>query len=140
MVPVGGLMQPSTAGGLPENPETKRRFKNLVDVTGLMRELATPEADPATEEDLLRIHPQSYIDLFRETSAKGGGELGLRTPFGPDGFEIAALSAGLTKAALIDAAGAASTMLYALSRLAGAPLPARFSQRVLPPEQHRRST
>ena len=31
MLPVGGLVQPMP-GGLPENPETKRRLKNLMDV------------------------------------------------------------------------------------------------------------
>ncbi|MEO1705912.1 MAG: class II histone deacetylase, partial [Pseudomonadota bacterium] len=38
--PVGGLVQPLAAGGLPENPETKRRFKNLMDVTGMTAHLA----------------------------------------------------------------------------------------------------
>ena len=33
-LPLGGLVQPMTSGGLPENPETKRRLKNLLDVTG----------------------------------------------------------------------------------------------------------
>ena len=33
--PLGGLIQPLAAGGLPESPETKRRLKNLMDVTGL---------------------------------------------------------------------------------------------------------
>ena len=33
-------------------------------------------------------------------SDAGGGELGLRTPFGRGGYEIAALSAGLATAAL----------------------------------------
>ena len=27
-IPVGGLVQPLAAGGLPEDPETKRRIKN----------------------------------------------------------------------------------------------------------------
>ena len=32
-MPIGGLVQPLAAGGLPENPETKRRLKNLMEVT-----------------------------------------------------------------------------------------------------------
>ena len=39
-LPLGGLVQPLAAGGLPESPETKRRFKNLMDVTGLTRHLS----------------------------------------------------------------------------------------------------
>lgn len=119
LVPVGGLMQPASGAGLPENPETKRRFRNLVEVTGLMGELATPSAAPATHEDILRIHPASYIDTFRQKCAEGGGELGLRTPFGPDGYEIAALSAGLTKAALFDVLQGRLDNAYALSRPPG---------------------
>ena len=45
-LPVGGLVQPG--GGLPESPETKRRFRNLIDVTGLARDLRISTAAPAT--------------------------------------------------------------------------------------------
>ena len=38
-MPVGDFVQPLAAGGLPENPETKRRLKNLMDVSGLLAEL-----------------------------------------------------------------------------------------------------
>ena len=119
MTPVGGLMQPPAAGGLPENPESKRRFRNLVEVTGLIADLAMPSAAAATEEDLLRIHPRRYLDAFRAKCAEGGGELGLRTPFGPDGYEIAAISAGLTKAALFDVLQGRLDNAYALSRPPG---------------------
>ncbi|MBF9029198.1 class II histone deacetylase [Rhodobacterales bacterium HKCCE3408] len=119
MAQVGGLVQPMATGGLPENPETKRRLKNLIDVTGLSRELTMTGADPATESDLRRIHPQSYIDTFRERAAAGGGELGLRTPFGPDGFEIACLSAGLAKTALAQVLDGQLDNAYALSRPPG---------------------
>ena len=50
MLPIGGLVQPMATGGLPENPETKRRLKYLMDVTGLSRELdlcSAPEASRA---------------------------------------------------------------------------------------------
>lgn len=119
MAPVGGLVQPMATGGLPENPETKRRLKNLLEVTGLMAELDARNAPPATEEDLLRVHPRSYLDGFRAASAAGGGELGLRTPFGPDGFEIACLSAGLAHAALSSTLRGEVRNAYALSRPPG---------------------
>ena len=38
MLPVGGLVQ-LMLGGLPESPESKRRMKNLMDVTGLSNDL-----------------------------------------------------------------------------------------------------
>ena len=39
MAPVGGVIQPPAAGGLPENPETKRRLRNLIEVSGLATEM-----------------------------------------------------------------------------------------------------
>ena len=67
-MPVGGLVQPLAAGGLPENPETKRRFKNLIDVTGMAGHLDLRTAEAATEEDLRRVHPESYLSAFKAAS------------------------------------------------------------------------
>ncbi|QPH55504.1 class II histone deacetylase [Pontivivens ytuae] len=117
--PVGGLVQPLAAGGLPESPETKRRLVNLFRVTGLAAELDMQGAPEATEEDLLRVHPQSYFSEFKRLSDAGGGELGERTPFGPGGYEIAALSAGLAVAALEGVLRGAHRNAYALSRPPG---------------------
>lgn len=116
-LPTGGLVQPG--GGLPESPETKRRLKNLMEVTGLMGELITRSAAPASREDLLRCHPASYLDTFKATSDAGGGMLGLRTPFGQDGYEIAALSAGLARGALFAVLEGEVDNAYALSRPPG---------------------
>lgn len=118
-LPVGGLVQPLAAGGLPESPETKRRLKNLMDVTGLSRDLVMRSADEATREDLMRVHPAEYLDRFKEMSDAGGGEIGLRTPFGKGGYEIAALSAGLAKQALLDVMTGEVRNAYALSRPPG---------------------
>ena len=118
MLPVGGLVQPLD-GGLPESPETKRRLKNLIEVTGLAAELSMSGADPATRDDLLRVHPASYLDEFKARSDAGGGELGRRTPFGPGGYELAAQSAGLAKAALAAVLDGEVDNAYALSRPPG---------------------
>jgi len=118
-MPVGGLMQPLAAGGLPESPETKRRLKNLMDVTGLMGELAAQSAEAASFEDLRRVHPESYLQEFKALSDAGGGELGLRTPFGQGGYELAALSAGLAKAALAAVMRGELKNAYSLSRPPG---------------------
>lgn len=116
-LPVGGFVQPG--GGLPESPETKRRFRNLLEVTGLARELAMTGAEAATWEDLSRVHPDSYLAAFKSASDQGGGELGPRAPFGAGGFEIAALSSGLVKAALADVMAGRVANAYALSRPPG---------------------
>jgi acetoin utilization deacetylase AcuC-like enzyme len=118
-LPIGGLVQPLAAGGLPESPETKRRLKNLMDVTGLTRDLVMRGADEAVREDLLRVHPASYLDEFKRLSDTGGGELGRRTPFAAGGYEIAALSAGLAVAAVEAVMDGEVENAYALSRPPG---------------------
>jgi len=118
-LPIGGNVQPLAAGGLPENPETKRRLKNLVEVTGLARDLDIRSANPVSRDDLLRVHPAAFIDEFKRLSDAGGGELGLRTPFAQGGFEIATLSAGLARQALFSVLQGELDNAYALSRPPG---------------------
>lgn len=116
--PVGGLVQPLAAGGLPESPETKRRFKNLLEATGLWSHLDTRSAPSAAWEDLARVHPETYLRAFQDAS-KTGGELGLRTPFGVGGFDQCALSAGLAMCAVGAVMSGEMTRAYALSRPPG---------------------
>lgn len=118
-LPVGGWVQPLVAGGLPESPETKRRLKNLMDVSGLTGDLDVQSATPASFDDLTRVHPKEFLDSFKQASDAGGGELGLRTPFGPGGFEIAALSAGLAQTAVRKVLKGELQNAYALSRPPG---------------------
>ncbi|MBU2942227.1 class II histone deacetylase [Shimia thalassica] len=118
-LPVGDFVQPLAAGGLPESPETKRRLKNLLDVSGLSKELHLSSAAPATREDLERVHPAAYLTQFKNMSDAGGGELGLRTPFGKGGYEAAALSAGLAKKAVLSVLRGTLENAYALSRPPG---------------------
>ena len=116
-LPVGGFVQPGA--GLPESPESKRRLVNLLHVSGLMRELALQSAPPAGREDLLRVHPAHYLDRFKAVSDAGGGELGHHAPFQRGGYEIAALSAGLAKAAVRQVLRGELSSAYALSRPPG---------------------
>ncbi len=116
-LPTGGLVQPG--GGLPESPETKRRLKNLIEASGLAGDLAMQSAGAASQDDLLRIHPAQYLEAFKALSDDKGGELGLRTPFGKGGYEIAALSAGLVKGAVFEVLQGRAPNAYALSRPPG---------------------
>lgn len=118
-LPFGGLVQPLAAGGLPESPETKRRLKNLIEVTGLIGDLDPRGAPSATWEDLAWVHPEAFLNEFKAMSDAGGGELGLRTPFAQGGFELAALSAGLAKGALYSVLKGEADNAYALSRPPG---------------------
>ncbi len=44
-----------------ENPETKRRFRDLLAVSSLLEELHPIKAVPASEDDLARFHTREYI-------------------------------------------------------------------------------
>lgn len=119
ILPVGGLVQPKVNGGLPETPESKRRFKNLLEITGLAAELHMSDAAPATNQELVRVHPQHYLDMFKQLSDSDGGELGHKTPFGPGAYEIAAQSAGLVVQALRSVLSGELQNAYALTRPPG---------------------
>ncbi len=115
----GGWIQPPAAGGHAESPESKRRFKNLLDVSGLSRHLALETAPEATEDALRRIHPASYLSEFKRLSDAGGGMLGEETPFGQGSYEIAALSAGLAIHAMDRVLTGQWRNAYSLSRPPG---------------------
>ncbi len=66
-MPVGGFVQPLPAG-LPENPETKRRLRNLIEVSGLAREMTLTTAPPATWDEMARVHPEAYLTAFKAAS------------------------------------------------------------------------
>ncbi len=83
-----------------ENPRTKRRFRNLLEVAGLEERLTRIKPRPATEGELARFHTTDYLRSIKEMSDKGGGDTGYLTPFGAGGYEIAKLSAGGTIAAV----------------------------------------
>jgi acetoin utilization deacetylase AcuC-like enzyme len=87
----GGLVEPEQHG---ESPATKRRLRNLLDVTGLLGRTVAIPGRKATEEELLRAHTPDYVARVQRESSEGGGDGGELAPFGPGGFEICALSAG----------------------------------------------
>ncbi|MDR6360936.1 acetoin utilization deacetylase AcuC-like enzyme [Klebsiella sp. SORGH_AS 1173] len=118
-LPVGGWVQPPAGGGHAESPETKRRMKNLMDVSGLTPQLALRSAAPASLEDLRRIHPDSYLERFKAISDNGGGMLGKEAPLGPGSYEIACLSAGLACAAVEAVLEGELDNAYSLSRPPG---------------------
>ena len=118
-LPVGGWVQPPSGSGHAESPESKRRLKNLMDVSGLTAALDVHSAAAVTLDDMLRIHPRHYLSQLKEVSDAGGGILGDNAPFGPGSYEIAMLSAGLAAAAVDDVLAGRQRNAYALSRPPG---------------------
>ena len=78
----------------PENPETKRRFMNLLRVSGLLDDLVPVAPRAAKIDEVVRVHDRSYHDRIEAASATGGGDAGGVTPFGMGSYEIALLAAG----------------------------------------------
>lgn len=94
-----GVLQPDPAAFLQpddhhENPKTKRRFKNLLDASGFIKQLHMVESREATTGQILRVHTPDYIERLKLLSQDRGGDAGGLTPFSKGGYEIATLSAG----------------------------------------------
>lgn len=79
-----------------ENAETKRRFRNLMEVSGLTDQLASVKSVPVDEDDLALFHTRDYIRRIKALSDDRGGDASYLTPFGRGSYEIACLAAGGT--------------------------------------------
>jgi len=91
-VPARGFVEPAEHV---ENPAPKRRFRNLVEVSGLLERLVPIPPRPATVEELVRFHTREYVQRIEALSAgNGGGDAGELTPFGSGSYEIARLAVG----------------------------------------------
>ena len=90
-VPYGNPVQPYEHV---EGPESKRRFRNLLEVSGLTERLNMIKPRHATETEILRFHSPQYIQKLKELSSGIDGDAGPYTPMGTGSFEIALLSAG----------------------------------------------
>lgn len=119
LFPPGGFVQPPTGAGHAESPETKRRFKNLLEISGLWNDLSVRGAAFVTREAMQRCHTSAYLDRFKALSDTGGGNAGHYSPFGQGSFEIAALSAGLVAQGVADVLGGVVDNAYVLSRPPG---------------------
>lgn len=117
ILPAGGYNQPYQNF---ENEESKRRFAGLVEVSGLLEHLVRIPARSASIEDLERVHTSEYVHRIKALSEASGGDGGDgTTPFGPGSFEIAALAAGGTMAAVDAVLDGAVDNAYALVRPPG---------------------
>ncbi len=118
-LPVGGWVQPSSGTAHAESPETKRRLKNLMDVSGLSHSLHLSSTSPIDEQTLRKIHPEEYLKQFKQVSDNGGGMLGIEASLGPGSYEIAKLSASLACAAVEAVLSGELDNAYSLSRPPG---------------------
>ena len=100
--------------------EVVRRFRNLLEVSGLLEQLTAIAPRQATETELGRIHPTEFIDTVKQLSGLPmGGEAGVFAPVPRGGYEIASLAAGGAIAAVEAVMTEAVDNVYALLRPAG---------------------
>lgn len=112
----GGWIQEDTHA---ENPETKRRIKNLLERSRFIKELQQLEPRSATRKEIEMNHTAEYIDRIKTLSEAGGGDAGEHAIVGPDSYEIALLSAGGTLTAVDAVMNDTVKNAYALTRPPG---------------------
>ncbi|KQT63970.1 MULTISPECIES: class II histone deacetylase [unclassified Aureimonas] len=83
-----------------ENAETKRRFRNLMEVSGLLDRLTPISSVEIDAEDLALVHDRAYVERIRAMSAERGGDASPLTPFGAGSYEIACKAVGGTTAVM----------------------------------------
>jgi len=112
----GEFLQPQPAS---ESPESKRRLKNLLEVSGLIDALAVRKTLPAAREDLERFHTARYLDALEAGDRAGGGDGGDCAPYTSGSLAAARQSTGLAIAAVEAVASGELSRAYALCRPPG---------------------
>ncbi len=102
-----------------ENEGTKRRFRNLLEVSGLLKQLTAIEPRPVTDEEILRVHTRAHLDKLRSLKDELLCDPGMLTPMGRGSFEIIQLSAGGVIAAVDAVMSGQVRNAYALVRPPG---------------------
>ncbi|MGH8629564.1 MAG: class II histone deacetylase [Burkholderiales bacterium] len=90
-MPFGNPVQPYEHS---DHPDTKRRLRNLLEVSGLLKQLTHIEPRAATDEEILRVHTRAHLEKIRSFNELVGVDAGIFTPMGRGSFDIAKLSAG----------------------------------------------
>jgi acetoin utilization deacetylase AcuC-like enzyme len=102
------------------DPDVIRRFRNLVDVSGLLKDLVDIPARVATELEIGRVHTNAHIHQIKTLSTSPtGGDPGDAAPVPPGAFEAASLAAGGAIAAVEAVLDGKVDNAYALLRPAG---------------------
>lgn len=112
----GEFLQPQAAS---ESPESKRRLKNILEVSGLIDELHVVKPPAASLDDLLRFHTPRYLEALHAGDQAQGGNGGDCAPFMPGSWAAARQSAGLAIAAVEAVALGQVNNAYALCRPPG---------------------
>ena len=80
-------LEHDTGPGHPERADRIRAIEAMLESQG-MPEWEEREAPPASEEQVLRVHPAAYVERVREMSARSA-PFDLDTPTSPGSYEAA---------------------------------------------------
>lgn len=83
-----------STGDHPEGPDRVSAAVEHLRGTDLWPRLTVVEPQPATEEDVLRVHSAAHLDLVRSAAASGGEWIDPDTYVSPRSYEVALLAAG----------------------------------------------
>ncbi len=83
-----------TRRGHPERAERLRQITAHLEATHLAAECVRPTWQPATHEQIERVHRPAYIDSIADLAERGGGRPDPDTVVGPASFDVARLAAG----------------------------------------------
>ncbi|MDO5835843.1 MAG: histone deacetylase [Methanobacterium sp.] len=81
-------------GSHPENQQRLESMINHLQETGELEALDIQQPKPAHDEDLLRVHTNTYLKNLKDFTVIGGGYIDFDTYASPQSFEIAKLAAG----------------------------------------------
>ena len=102
-----------------ETPESKRRIRNLLDVSGLLNQLVAISPRLATEAELLRFHTSDYVKRVKSLSETTGGDAGPAAHVGPGSYDFARMAVGGCIAAVDAVLDTTVDNIYALVRPGG---------------------
>ena len=77
-----------------ENSDTKRRVKNLMEVSGLYEKLHKINPRKATKDEILYFHTEDHFNHIKSLNTSISIDAGISTPSGIGSFDIALLSVG----------------------------------------------
>ena len=77
-----------------ESPDTKRRIKNLMDVSGLYNKLTAISPRNATKDEILLFHTDNHYEHIKSLNGSITTDAGISAPTGIGSFDIALLSVG----------------------------------------------
>lgn len=106
-------------GGNPDRPDIKRRFYNLLNYSGVLKQLTHIEPRMATDSEILRVHSPEYYHSLVEQNLLTAGEGGPGAVFAKGGIDIAKLAAGGALAAVEKVLSGEVDNAYALVRPPG---------------------